>query len=73
MKNFLVVRDEHKNTLEVLEFDTTADARKEKLSRRKSGHKGELVLAYGSDLKSFLETFTEYRPENWRELIRKSL
>lgn len=70
MKNFLVVRNEKKQNIEVLEFDSMAEARKEKMKRRQEGHKGELVVAFGKDMESFLESFTEYRPANWKDLIK---
>lgn len=69
MKHYLVVRDKNKKNLEVLEFNTQADAEKEKKNRLAKGHQGELVIGYGSSMGSFLRTFTEYRPANWRELI----
>lgn len=69
MKHFLVVRDKNKKNLEVLEFNTQADAEKEKKARLTKGHQGELVIGFGSSMGSFLRSFTEYRPDNWRDLI----
>jgi hypothetical protein len=69
MKHYLVVRDKSKKNIEVLEFQTQADAEKEKKKRLAQGHDGELVIGFGQSMKSFLRTFTEYRPANWRKLI----
>lgn len=69
MKHYLVVRDTNKKNLEVLEFSTQSEAELEKKKRLAQGHKGEIVIGFGSSMKSFLRTFTEYRPSNWRELV----
>jgi len=36
----------------------------------KSGHEGQLVIGYGSSMNDFLTSFTEYRPKNWKDLIK---
>jgi hypothetical protein len=70
--DFLVIRDKNKKNLDVQQFDTFAEAKAAKRKLKDSGHEGELILAFGSDMKSFLMTFTEYRPDHWRDLIKKS-
>lgn len=71
MKYFIVVRNEKKQNESIVETNSMSEAKRKKDEIQRSGHKGELVIAYGSTLKEMLETFTEYRPKNWRDLIKQ--
>lgn len=70
MKYFVVLRNEKKQTENIVEKNSMGEAKKEKEAIERKGHKGEVVIAYGSNLKEMLDTFTEYRPKNWRQLIQ---
>jgi len=70
--DFLVIRDKNKKNVDVLQFQNYADAKAKKRKLQQDGHEGELILSFGSDMKSFLMTFTEYRPPHWKDLIKKS-
>ena len=72
VKDFLVVRNENGETLEILEFDSLQEAESAKAMRISRGHKGDLVVCFAPSLESLLKTYTEYRPTNWKELIKKS-
>lgn len=80
-KVFLVVRDSNRFTTEIIEFGDDIDAAwaKEREMRR-AGHKGELVISTGKDLKTLLYVFSEYdrwapyakRPKESREKPSKA-
>lgn len=72
MKYFLVVRNHKKENETVLQFDHYDQLKIKEDELHKAGHKGELVPCHGSNMKDLLDTFTEYRPKNWRQLIAKN-
>ena len=69
MKYFLVVRNMKKENETVLEFNRWEELKEKQAEMEKSGHKGELVPCHGSSMRDLLNTFTEYRPKNWRQLL----
>ena len=71
MKYFLVIRNAKSENENVLQFDHYNDLKTKEQELHKSGHNGELVPCHGASMKEFLDTFTEYRPKNWRQLLTK--
>ena len=67
-KYYGVIRDESKNNLKVIQFGDFKAAKRFKEDLREKGHKGEIPLAYSKSMTEFLETFHEYRPDNWRAI-----
>jgi hypothetical protein len=70
MKYYLVIRDKKNKNLDVKEYPTMKKASAVKEAMVKSGHQGQLVIGYGSSMNDFLTSFTEYRPKNWKDLIK---
>lgn len=71
MKFFLVIRNMNKENEDVVQFDSWDELKKKEVELHHAGHRGELVPCHGSDMKDFLDTFTEYRPKHWQKLIQK--
>jgi ppGpp synthetase/RelA/SpoT-type nucleotidyltranferase len=69
MKYYATKRDSAKQN-KVYEFESFKDAKKFKEDEIKGGHEGEIPIAYAGSQEEFLETFNEYRPENWRDLLK---
>jgi len=70
MKYYLVIRDTKNKNLDVQEYPTMKKAVAIKEAMLKKGHKGQLVIGYGSSMNDFLTSFTEYRPKNWKDLVK---
>lgn len=71
MKYYLVVRDpKTKENTDVLQFNSMAEAMRARVPlKQKTG--GEVVPVYAKDIKSMFETFSEYKPKNWQDYIKK--
>jgi ppGpp synthetase/RelA/SpoT-type nucleotidyltranferase len=64
---YTVIRDENRKNFEVKEFSTFKQAKTYRDDMYKEG-KVEIPIAFAPSMEEFMETFSEYRPDNWAEV-----
>jgi hypothetical protein len=72
MRNyFLVIRNENKNTVDIFRFSNMGAALKEQEDLEKKYQNYEVILCCADDLEELLNVYTEYRPTNWQDLVKR--
>ena len=72
MKDFLVVRNQKSETVDIIEFDTFEELRAKEAEMYKAGHQGELIPCTAKDMDNLLSAFTEYRPPIGKNLSTRT-
>ncbi|MFW7380280.1 MAG: hypothetical protein ACOH5I_15820 [Oligoflexus sp.] len=68
-KTFMVVRNEKKETTEIIEFPSYEAARVREREGWKSGHAGEIIICCAKDIDTLLLVYSEY--DNWAPDAKK--